>query len=82
MGNGEIHKHDNIDFRSWLDNNLRGRVHTKYGNEWPTTFTIVAWGIWKWRNERIFKGENHETKRKLQWIERHGEEIRAAFRKN
>lgn len=57
LGDRIMQRMENLDFRKWMDCNLRGKGGGRHGEEWPNVFIITAWWIWKWRNDLVFKDE-------------------------
>lgn len=68
-----------INFKIWLERNISGCDEGDEQNEWPRTFAITAWWIWRWRNDRIFNASSMEVQRKIAWIKEAEEEIGRAF---
>ncbi|XP_031124260.1 uncharacterized protein LOC116026975 [Ipomoea triloba] len=48
-------------------------------SEWIRKFTITAWWIWKWRNERVLNANQMEINRNVAWIREADKEVSRAF---
>nr|GMD07842.1 uncharacterized protein LOC109158742 [Ipomoea batatas] len=80
MGIREFKRLESMNFRDWLDNNIKGTANTKFGREWPMIFAITTWWIWRWRNDYVFNNVEKDHADKIRWIYTQATETRNAFR--
>lgn len=73
---------EHLDFRDWIDVNIDGRNLSQGNEDWLATFMIVTWWIWKWRNDLVFKNENHELRQKMDWLLKQRIDVIEAFKKS
>lgn len=65
--------------RQWLIQNITEKNQSTTQHEWPRTFVITSWWIWRWRNDRVFNTVSMETHRKIAWIHEAEKEVNRAF---
>nr|GMC87178.1 uncharacterized protein LOC109149189 [Ipomoea batatas] len=80
MGIREFKRLESMNFRDWLDNNIKGVANTKFGRGWPMIFAITTWWIWRWRNDYVFNNVEKDHADKIRWIYTQATETRNAFR--
>ncbi|VFQ81409.1 unnamed protein product [Cuscuta campestris] len=68
--------------KNWIYKNVSQKIHSNIDSDWGITFATACWWIWRWRNARIFSGEELEDKRKISWIKEAVREINTAFRRH
>lgn len=81
LGVNETNRTKQLNFRAWVDENLEGRKQVTCEGDWPVTFMVTAWWIWKWRNSEVFKGESYDFNQKMKWLMQQREEMKEAFAK-
>ena len=48
-------------FLNWFTDNLENQRLTETHTEWKEAFAYCLWWIWKWRNDRVFNGQELDT---------------------
>ncbi|XP_031095108.1 uncharacterized protein LOC115999395 [Ipomoea triloba] len=59
-----IQKTLNRPFLDWFDEGIWGFAKGNQQHSQSVLFAVIAWNLWKWRNERIFNGKVIDAKRK------------------
>lgn len=70
-----------MSFAEWLSTNIKDVVTPSRERCWRTTFTIMVWWIWRWRNDVVFSGKEVDMRHKLCFIENQEEDISRAFKR-
>lgn len=68
VGASEEDRLANMSFKDWLSTNLEKKVNSRHGKNWLVVFAIAMWGIWRWRNELIFRGSEKNLHERIDWI--------------
>lgn len=79
--NGGDRRWETLNFRDWIDANLNGKWFGQGECNWPATFMISVWWLWRWRNDTVFNGVTHEHRNKVDWLKKQCENIHEAFAK-
>lgn len=69
----------NLNFRSWIMENISARNEEAEGENWPCKFAIIVWWIWRWRCDKVFIGRETPAHHKARWITEAQREIETAF---
>lgn len=70
LGTRGFQQTESLGFRELIDANLEGKFHANCDEGWPALFMLTTWWLWKWRNELIFKKEDHDHQHKMEWLMR------------
>lgn len=71
--------HDGCDHQ--IEKNLKTKTVLEDKGYWNEAFVIIAWRIWRWQNDDIFRGETRSIKQKTAWIISQCKEVTKAFMK-
>lgn len=66
-------------FVDWMNRNLNNKNLDEFDVAWNIKFAVGIWGLWKWRNDAIFKEEFKDPKQKYWAQTQHIREIYSAF---
>ncbi|XVE79323.1 hypothetical protein DITRI_Ditri14bG0049000 [Diplodiscus trichospermus] len=71
----KFHKQGNLSFHEWLQYNLCASLSFAGFPNWPASFAITLWWLWKWRNAFVFSGERFSKDYKCRWVRSQAIEI-------
>lgn len=75
----EMTKLESLSFATWFSRNLRGNVKNNKHDNWGPVFAIIKWGLWKWRNDVVFKEQERDQMYKINWITQLSKDAARAF---
>lgn len=78
-GRDRAHRWNHHNLTTWLEHNINEHTRVEENNEWPRTFAITTWWIWKWRNDRVFNTREMDIQSKHAWIKEAEDEACRAF---
>lgn len=68
-------------FQYWLRENVAKRRTRGEPKEWNAKFAMVAWWLWRWRNDEIFNAKQVPVDQKVGWMATLFGEVEIAFNK-
>lgn len=63
LPNNDTNRLNGMVFNDWIMANLEGKISRSDKRDWPNSFAVSLWWIWRWRNDRAFNNKEIDKKK-------------------